>query len=138
MPIRVARRIEIERAIVERLVSDALFFHGYTVSHSDGEALIVERSRDIGPIMAQLHCHPEESLTFHDADGHRVGAVSVVYGNDGYGVLADHTVNDQMAALVAGAGRLAESLKAEAHPHARRDASAATNAQARKPARRLR
>jgi hypothetical protein len=116
MSIRAAQRIEIERAIVERLVSDALFFHGYTVSHSDGEALIVERSRDIGPIMAQLHCHPEESLTFHDVDGYRVGAVSLVYGNDGYGVLADPTVNDQMADLVAGAGRLAESLKAEAHP----------------------
>jgi hypothetical protein len=70
MSITVARRIEIERAIVERLVSDALFFHGYTVSHSDGEALIVERSRDIGPIMAQLHSYDEESLTFHDADGH--------------------------------------------------------------------
>jgi hypothetical protein len=116
MSTRVARCIEIERAIVERLVSDALFFHGYTVSHSDGETLIVERSRDIGPIMAQLHSHDEESLTFHDADGHRVGAVSLVYGNDGYGVLADHTVNDQMADLVAGAGRLAGSLKAEAAP----------------------
>jgi hypothetical protein len=114
MSIRVARRIEIERAIIERLVSDALFFNGYTVTHSDGEALIVERSRDIGPIMAQLHSHDEESLTFHDADGHRVGAVSLVYGNDGYGVLADHTVNDQMADLVAGAGRLAKSLEAEA------------------------
>jgi hypothetical protein len=44
MSIRVARRIEIERAIIERLVSDALFFNGYTVTHSDGEALIVERS----------------------------------------------------------------------------------------------
>jgi hypothetical protein len=31
-------------------------------------------------------------------------------------VLADHTVNDQMAALVAGARRLAGSLKAEAAP----------------------
>jgi hypothetical protein len=30
------------------------------------------------------------------------------------GVLADHTVNDQMADLVAGAGRLAKSLEAEA------------------------
>jgi hypothetical protein len=138
MSIRVARRIEIERAIVERLVSDALFFHGYTVSYSDGEALTVERSRDIGPIMAQLHRHPEESLTFHDADGHRVGAVSLVYGNDGYDVIADHTVNDQMAALVAGAGRLAESLKVEAHPRARPGALHATKTQARRPASRLR
>jgi hypothetical protein len=114
MSIRVAGRIEIERAIIERLVSDALFFHGYTVSYSDGEALIVERSRDIGPIMAQLHSHDEESLTFHDSAGHRVGAVSLVYGNDGYGALAGPTVNDQMVALVAGARRLAESLEAEA------------------------
>jgi hypothetical protein len=114
MSIRVARRVEIERAIVERLVSDALFFHGYSVSHSDGEALAVERSRDIRPIMAQLHSDDEESLTFHDADGHRVGAVSLVYGNGGYGVLADHTANDQMTALVAGAKRLAGSPEAEA------------------------
>jgi hypothetical protein len=41
MSFRVARRIEIERAIVERPVSDALFFHGYTVSHSDGEVSVI-------------------------------------------------------------------------------------------------
>jgi hypothetical protein len=116
MSITVARRTEIERAIVERLVSDALFFHGYSVSHSDGEALTVERSRDIGPIMAQLYSSDEESLMFHDADGHHVGAVTLVYGNDGYGVLADHTLNDKMTTLVAGARRLAGSLEAEAAP----------------------
>jgi hypothetical protein len=111
---RVARRIEIERAIVERLVSDALFFHGYLVSHSDGEALTVERSRDIGPIMARLHFYDEGSLTFHDRDGRRIGAVNLACGNDGYGVLVDPTVNDQMTALLAGAARLAASLEQEA------------------------
>jgi hypothetical protein len=114
MTITIARRIETERAIVERLVSDALFFHGYSVSHSDGEVLTVARSRDIGPIMKQLHACDEESLIFHDADGKRVGVVSLAYRNSGYDVLADHTVNDQMTALVAGAQRLAGSLEAEA------------------------
>jgi hypothetical protein len=114
MTITIASRIEIERAIVERLVSDALFFHGYSVSHSDGETLTVARSRDIGPIMAQLHSAGEESLTFYDADGHHVGAARLVYGNDGYDVIADRTVNDQMTALIAGAEKLAGSLEAEA------------------------
>ena len=114
MTITIARRIETERDIVERLVSDALFFHGYSVSHSDGEALTVARSRDIGPIMKQLHACDEESLIFHDAAGKRVGVVSLVYGNGGYDVLGDHTVNDQMTALVAGAQRLAGALEAEA------------------------
>jgi hypothetical protein len=27
-----------ERAVVERLVSDAVFFHGYSVSHSEASA----------------------------------------------------------------------------------------------------
>lgn len=89
MSITVARRIEIERAIIERLVSDALFFQGYSVSHSDGEAITVSRSRDIAPIMKQLHACDEEGLIFHDAEGRRVGVVSLVYGNGGYVVIAD-------------------------------------------------
>jgi hypothetical protein len=114
MSITVARRIEIERAIIERLVSDALFFQGYSVTHSDGQAITVSRSRDIAPIMAQLQACDEEGLIFHDKDGHRVGTVSLVYGNGGYDVIADHTVNERMSALVAGADRLAETLEAEA------------------------
>jgi hypothetical protein len=112
MSITVARIVEIERAIVERLVSDALFFHGYSVSHSDGEVLTVARSRDIGPIMAQLHSRDEEGLIFHDPDGRRVGVVSLMYGNSGYDVIAYCTVNDQMTALVAGAERMATSFNA--------------------------
>ena len=64
--------------------------------------------------MKQLHACDEEGLIFHDAEGRRVGVVSLVYGNGGYDVIADHTVNDQMTALVAGADRLAETLEAEA------------------------
>jgi hypothetical protein len=114
MTITIAWRIETERAIVERLVSDALFFHGYCVSHREGEALTVTRSRDIGPIMKQIHTCHEESLIFHAVDDKRVGVVPLAHGNGSYDVLADHTVNDQMTALVAGAQRLAGVLEAEA------------------------
>jgi hypothetical protein len=114
MTITIARRIETERVIVERLVSDALFFQGYSVSHSSRSALTVARSRDIDPIMKQLHGCDDERLIFHDGDGKRVGVVSLVYGNSGYDVLADHTINDQMTALIAGAQRLAGVLEAEA------------------------
>ncbi len=116
MSITVERLIEIERAIIERLVSDALFFEGYSVSHSDGEAITVSRSRDIAPIMAQLHACDEEGLFFYDEDGGRVGAVSLVYGNGGYDVIADYTVNERMTALVAGAERLAEAEAAVSGP----------------------
>jgi hypothetical protein len=34
----IARRVVIERAVVERLVSGALFFHGYSVRHSEASA----------------------------------------------------------------------------------------------------
>jgi hypothetical protein len=114
MSITVAKRVGIERAIIERLVSDALFFQGYSVSHSDGEAITVSRSRDIAPIMAQLQAYDEEGLIFHDAQGLRVGVVSLVYGNSGYDVIANHTVNERMSALVAGAERLADTLEADA------------------------
>jgi hypothetical protein len=114
MTITIAQRIETERAIIERLVSDALFFHGYSVSLSDRGALTVARSRDIGPIMNQLHACDEESLIFHDADGKRVGVVSLAYGNRGFDVLTNHTFSDQMTALIAGAQRLAGVLEAEA------------------------
>ena len=114
MAITIAWRIETELAIVERLVSDALFFHGYSVGHCDREASTVTRFRDIGPIMKQLRACDKESLIFYDAHGERVGVVSLVYGKNGYDVLADHTVNEQMTALVAGAQRLAGSFEAEA------------------------
>jgi hypothetical protein len=124
MSITVEHLIEIERAIIERLVSDALFF-GYSVSHSDGEALTVSRSRDTAPIMTQLHACDEEGLLFYDEEGGRVGAVSLVYGNGGYDVIADYTVNERMTALVAGAERLADAeaaVSAEiAFPRATRD-----------------
>jgi hypothetical protein len=100
--------------LLKRLVSDALFFHGYSVSHSDGEALTIARARGIGPIMAQLHACDEEGLIFHDADGKRVGVVSLVYGNHGYDVIADRTDNALMSTLLAGAEGLADSLEAEA------------------------
>lgn len=63
--------------------------------------------------MKQLHACDEEGLIFHDAEGRRVGVVSLVYGKGGYDVIADHTVNERMSALVAGAEKLA-SLEAEA------------------------
>jgi hypothetical protein len=71
MTITIARRIETGRGIVERHVSDAFFFHGYSVSHNDG--LTVACCRDIGPIVKRFHACDEESFILYEAGGKRVG-----------------------------------------------------------------
>jgi len=83
-----AKRIETEGRICSRLVKHALA-SGYTVSVHDSEEWTVIKSTSYREIMEALFTTDQETLLFRDKDGNRLGTVLLVYGNDGYDVMAD-------------------------------------------------
>jgi len=106
----------IEREIVFAIIQNALDLN-YTVIHHNGEEVTVmahpdeNRARDFRRIMDEIQQCDEERLIFRNADGQRVGTVLLVYGNDGHDVICDHTDNDEMHCILAGANKLADSFQ---------------------------
>jgi len=84
-------RIAIERNIVSLIVTCAIE-HGCKVSihYDDGEGSPI--LGDYAEIMREVLAVDEEVLRFHK-DGQCVGAVFLVYGNDGWDAICDHTDN---------------------------------------------
>lgn len=107
---------EMERAIIRKLVEDALY-NGYTVVHNDGEEntchVYADGSYDVpllaGKIMDEIQATDEEYLIFYVGES-KIGWVMLVYGNDGHDVIADCTDTTEMRELLKGAEALAESL----------------------------
>lgn len=109
---KVAKRQEIERKIVEKLVDDALA-RGLLVTVDYGMSQGATRSTDKAQIMGALFACDEERIRFHEViSGVRrvLGWVLLVYGNDGHNVIADYTATDTMIALLASAEALALEL----------------------------
>lgn len=79
-----------ERAIVRKLVSDA-FDRGFAVSYSDGESSY-EQCNTVEGLMAEIQSTDEEKLRLKHPEG-RSAYVYLVYGNDGYDVIADYTLS---------------------------------------------
>ena len=110
---------EIERAIIRKLVEDALR-DGLTVKHNDGEddTLCVyaddEKHAPIiaGKIMDVIQVTDMEYLIFYKGES-KIGWVMLVYGNSGWDVVADHTDTVEMCELLKGAEALAEQLELE-------------------------
>ena len=82
----------IEKKIVG-LVLNSVYSSGYTCRLFDGESWATNKDATIKEIMYYLMSTDEETLVVYDAAGKRVGAIYLVYGNDGYDVIADHTDN---------------------------------------------
>ena len=83
-------RIAIEKNIVSIIVSDAIE-QGCKVAVNNGD----EDSPILGDyadIMKEVLHTDEEALIFYK-EGKRVGTVYMVYGNDGWDAIADHTDN---------------------------------------------
>lgn len=118
----VNQRQQVERLIVRAAV-DGLLAAGYSVSVCDGDAWPVERSVEAGAVMAGLFACDAEWLHVYKADGPDfIGSVLLVYSNNGYDVIADHSISltdalgaaDNLADLLGDAilfGNLAEQLE---------------------------
>ena len=90
----VAKRIDIERQMVSALVRHALA-EGMTVSVDDGgDELALEKSSSYADIFDAVGATDTDVLILHRADGSKVGWFQLIYGNDGYDVVADYGVNE--------------------------------------------
>jgi len=105
----VRERILIERAIVRRAVIDILAEgHSITVYHEDQESDAV-RSTDLTAIMLELCACDMEGLAVYRADEvGRWGWLTLIYGNDGWDVMNDHSLS--LTAVLAGASELADAI----------------------------
>lgn len=95
----IAHRQKIERTIVELIVREAIS-KGYSISGFDGEDDIFQRLTDPDEIMKNVMHVDEETLNFHRPNGTYAGFVFLVYGNDGYDAINDHTATDEMADIL--------------------------------------
>ena len=107
----ITTRVEIERAIVKRIVRSA-FAAGYSVTVHDGDAISLVRSRSLSGVMAAVMTTDEDTLIFRDKETEaRIGQVSLVYGNCGWDVISDHTDSKVMESMLADATRYAEMVE---------------------------
>lgn len=107
----------IERAVIRRAVTDILAQQAedgpaYCLSVYDGEETVVVASRDFDKIMEAIMSTDEDLLLVRRQHADRastfVGEIHLVYGNDGWDVIADHSVS--ITSLLVGADALADSL----------------------------
>lgn len=91
-----AHRIRTEGRIARFLIDRALA-QGFTVSVIDGSfsdydaQCVVQQSRNRDEIIAALFSTDGDTLVIRYENGTRLGAVSLVYGNDGYDVISDYS-----------------------------------------------
>ena len=108
----------IENIIVKTIIQDALDL-GYSIIHHNGEDDTIsvkpeeDREKTVDAIMQEVRQCDEEYLIFYDdrIKRRRVGEVFLVYGNDGYDVICDHTDNEEMDRILAGANELASKYE---------------------------
>jgi hypothetical protein len=103
----VRARVAVERRIVKRTVKD-LLEAGYTLSVFDGEEESAMTSTDYKLLHDALLNTDQDFLNVW-VNGKRFGWVRFVYGNDGYDVISDYTVNLEDA--LKGVNEFASSLE---------------------------
>lgn len=107
----VARRQRIELKIARRLIRDLLEHDpSWTICVHDGEGLALVGSRVERDIIAAMFSVDEEHLIVRtDSGTKRIGSIFMVYGNDGYDVMADWSVGDpEFDRIVSGVSDWAE------------------------------
>lgn len=112
-PIR--RRIIKERMVIRKAARDLIAF-GFQLRVYDGEDFSCDRTADLGVIMSNLNACDEEMLYVYrpSADSKtgwaRFASIYLVYGNDGWDVIADNSVS--LESCLKGATELADKLAA--------------------------
>ena len=88
----IRQRQKIEQTIA-RAVVDALLAAGFALGVYDGEDIVIYHSTSKAAILKALFDTDEDYLyVYEGTDLHR-GWVRFVYGNDGWDVISDYTVN---------------------------------------------
>src|SRR4030095_6813035 len=85
-------RQELERRIARRAILH-LLAAGYSVTVYDGEERTVNASTKTIEVLKAMMTTDEDYLIAIDAEGKERGWIRFVYGNDGWDVINDYTVN---------------------------------------------
>ena len=93
------RRIMMERRIAFKIIDMALA-DGHEVSVNDGEEWTVIRSKDKAELRNSLFTTDEDQIVIRHNDGDEMGWFHLVYGNDGYDVISDHTTTDYALSII--------------------------------------
>ena len=88
------QRINLERRIARQIVTDALAT-GYSLNVNNGDENEFDcATTDKRKILsAMFQTDQEHLLVYNSSNGQRIGWVFFVYGNDGWDVVNDYTVN---------------------------------------------
>jgi hypothetical protein len=100
---------EAERKIARKFIDDAIAA-GHTIDVFDGEAVALKGSADADKIIGAMFSTDSDSLIIKK-ENKRVGSVYFVYGNSGWDVIADYSLD--LHDLLQGAGQLAEQLESQ-------------------------
>ena len=103
-------RIKIEKAIAKKIVDSAIA-NGYKVSVWDGEEWACRFETDKSNIMPSLFHTDIEYVYIDDNNCQTIGSICLVYGNDGYDVVADHTDSSLIAEILESANAYAEQME---------------------------
>lgn len=87
----IAARGRVERLVVSKIISVARLA-GYALGVYDGERFVVTNSTSRKEILAAMFSVGQEWLYLYKG-GKRVAWVFLVYGNDGWDVVCDHSPN---------------------------------------------
>lgn len=91
----IRQRQAIERAIVTKII-DGLLAAGHAISVDNGADDETPRSVDKAAILAAMFQTDEETIFVHEnrrGPKRPLGWVKLVYGNDGFDVISDYSVN---------------------------------------------
>lgn len=102
----VKMRQEVERKIAKALVKEA-FAAGYIVSVDNGGDEESGKMSNLKSVLSAMFQTDEERLyMWNPTNGQRIGWVYFVYGNDGWDVISDYTVN--LEPIMSGANKIAD------------------------------
>jgi hypothetical protein len=90
----VKMRQKVEREISTALIRE-LLRQGFHVSVDNGEEETKPMAKESAILAAMFQCDEDRLYAWRDAD--RFGWVYLVYGNDGWDVISDYTVNLECA-----------------------------------------
>ncbi|MBA4172818.1 MAG: hypothetical protein C0511_09240 [Hyphomicrobium sp.] len=93
-------RTDAAARIVRQLIRGALV-KGWSVSVYDGEEWTVKQATSLHIVTAALATTDEDVLRFREADGTKIGDVSLIWSND-EDVISDHTDVPDLRELVDG------------------------------------
>ena len=90
----------IEKLIVAKLIR-VLVSQNMKITVFDGEEVVVKKSSDVAEIFNAMFATDEETLRVFDSSGENLGAINLVYGNDGFDVISEYhlTLEDALKPL---------------------------------------